>query len=68
MNIEFILTEYPLPLSIMEHINQYLQNTRNQYDKGVLIENQLHENPLKQFEVWMQEAIAANQLEPNAMD
>ncbi len=68
MNIEFILTDYPLPLSIMEHINQYLQNTRNQYDKGVLIENQLHENPLKQFEAWMQEAIAANQPEPNAMD
>lgn len=52
----------------MEHINRYLQNTRNQYDKGVLLENQLHENPLKQFEIWMQEAIAANQPETNAMD
>jgi pyridoxamine 5'-phosphate oxidase len=53
---------------IMEHINQYLQNTRNQYDNSVLIENQLHENPLKQFEIWMREAIAANQPEVNAMD
>ena len=52
----------------MDHINQYLQNTRNQYDKGVLLENQLHENPLKQFEIWMQEAIQANQPETNAMD
>lgn len=53
---------------IMEHINQYLQNTRNQYDNSVLLENQLHENPLKQFEIWMREAIAANQPETNAMD
>jgi pyridoxamine 5'-phosphate oxidase len=52
----------------MEHINLYLQNTRNQYDNSVLIENQLHENPLKQFEIWMKEAIAANQPEVNAMD
>lgn len=52
----------------MKHINEYLQNTRNQYDKGVLIENNLHENPLMQFEIWMQEAISANVPEPNAMD
>lgn len=52
----------------MKHLNEYLQVTRIQYDKGILAENHLHENPLKQFEIWMQEAIAAGVAEPNAMD
>jgi len=68
MNFKFILMPFPLTLCNMEHINQYLQHTRNQYDKGVLIENQLHEDPLKQFDFWMREAIAAEVPEPNAMD
>lgn len=52
----------------MKHLNEYLQGTRIQYDKGILAENHLHENPLIQFENWMQEAIAAGVAEPNAMD
>ena len=51
----------------MENINQFLQNTRHQYDKGILTENHLQENPISQFEIWMNEAISANVAEPNAM-
>lgn len=52
----------------MKHLNEYLQGTRIQYDKGILAENHLHENPLIQFENWMKEAIEAGVAEPNAMD
>ncbi|MBL7925010.1 MAG: pyridoxamine 5'-phosphate oxidase [Bacteroidia bacterium] len=52
----------------MKHLNDYLQGSRIQYDKGILAENHLLEDPLKQFEVWMHEAIAAGVAEPNAMD
>ncbi len=52
----------------MEKINQYLQHTRQQYDKGILAENNLNPDPLLQFEIWMQEAIEQAVPEPNAMD
>lgn len=52
----------------MKHLNEYLQGSRIQYDRGILAENHLHENPLNQFQIWMQEAITAGVAEPNAMD
>ena len=52
----------------MENINDFLQHSRHQYDKGILTENNLNENPILQFEIWMKEAIEANVPEPNAMD
>ncbi|MBK9399364.1 MAG: pyridoxamine 5'-phosphate oxidase [Bacteroidetes bacterium] len=52
----------------MKHLNEYLQGSRIQYDKGILSENHLLENPLDQFEAWMKEAIAAGVFEPNAVD
>lgn len=52
----------------MRHLNEYLQGARIQYDRGILSENHLLENPLDQFEAWMKEAIAAGVAEPNAMD
>ncbi len=51
----------------MENINEFLQHTRHQYDKGIISDNQLLEDPIKQFEMWMKEAITANVAEPNAM-
>jgi len=52
----------------MHHLNDFLQSSRIQYDKGILAENHLDADPLKQFEIWMQEAIDAGVPEPNAMD
>ena len=52
----------------MKKINDFLQHTRQQYDQGILHENHLDEDPIKQFEIWMHEAIAAGVPEPNAMD
>ncbi len=58
----------PANFASMKHLNEYLQGSRIQYDRGILAENHLAGNPLEQFEVWMQEAIAAGVAEPNAMD
>lgn len=52
----------------MHQLNDFLQSSRIQYDKGILAENHLDADPLKQFEIWMQEAIDAGVPEPNAMD
>lgn len=52
----------------MKSINEYLQHTRHQYDRGILAENHLDPDPLNQFMIWMQEAIHGGVPEPNAMD
>lgn len=52
----------------MKTINEFLQHTRHQYDKGILAENHLDPDPLNQFMIWMQEAIHGGVPEPNAMD
>lgn len=52
----------------MKKINDFLQHTRLQYDQGILHENNLNEDPIKQFENWFQEAVDAGVPEPNAMD
>ncbi|MFM7015035.1 MAG: pyridoxamine 5'-phosphate oxidase [Bacteroidota bacterium] len=45
----------------------HLQQMREQYDKGILSENDLHENPMKQFEKWFTVALNNEVPEPNAM-
>lgn len=52
----------------MKHLNDYLQGARIQYDRGILSENHLVENPLDQFEIWFREAVDAGVAEPNALD
>lgn len=52
----------------MKPLNEYLQSSRIQYDKGILAENHLLEDPILQFGAWMEEAISAGVAEPNAMD
>ena len=44
-----------------------LQNLRKDYSSASLIEKDSDANPIKQFDAWFNEAIAANVLEPNAM-
>jgi pyridoxamine 5'-phosphate oxidase len=44
-----------------------IADLRKSYEKAELNENASHADPLKQFEHWLQEAIAAEVPEPNAM-
>lgn len=44
-----------------------LENLRTEYTKGGLERDNLHENPIEQFKVWMQQTIAAKLPDPNAM-
>ena len=44
-----------------------LADLRRNYEKGTLDENSLAENPLEQLRAWLEEAKAAETLEPNAM-
>jgi pyridoxamine 5'-phosphate oxidase len=44
-----------------------LADLRKSYSKGELDETSAHANPLQQFSHWLQEAIAAQVPEPNAM-
>jgi pyridoxamine 5'-phosphate oxidase len=44
-----------------------LQNLRQDYSSASLSETTISSNPVKQFESWFNEAVAANALEPNAM-
>ena len=41
--------------------------TRKEYTQGTLEKESLLENPLEQLQLWLQEASAANILEPNGM-
>jgi pyridoxamine 5'-phosphate oxidase len=45
----------------------HLQDLRKSYDLGELLEGQVNSNPLAQFKAWLNQAIAAQILEPNAM-
>jgi pyridoxamine 5'-phosphate oxidase len=47
--------------------SHHLQQMREQYDKGILSENELDGNPMKQFEKWFTDAINNEVPEPNAM-
>ena len=44
-----------------------IANLRKSYEKAELNEDASHADPLRQFEQWLQEAIAAEVPEPNAM-
>jgi pyridoxamine 5'-phosphate oxidase len=44
-----------------------LQDLRKSYELGELLEGQVAANPLAQFQAWLNQAIAAQLLEPNAM-
>ncbi len=44
-----------------------LQDLRKSYELGELLEGQVASNPLVQFQTWLNQAIAAQLLEPNAM-
>ncbi|MBO6587244.1 MAG: pyridoxamine 5'-phosphate oxidase [Gracilimonas sp.] len=47
--------------------NEKLQKLREDYSKHSLDESDVHKNPFKQFERWMEEAVEAEVPEPNAM-
>ena len=47
--------------------NEILQNLRQEYESSSLDESTVLKNPLRQFEKWLQEAIACGLPEPNAM-
>lgn len=40
---------------------------RKNYERGELLESNAHADPLKQFEIWLQDAVNAQCPEPNAM-
>lgn len=44
-----------------------LQSLRTEYTKGGLERDDLHENPIEQFRLWMQQTIDAQLPDPNAM-
>jgi len=44
-----------------------ISEIREDYREDGLLESEVHANPLKQFELWMQEAIDAGIHQPNAM-
>lgn len=45
-----------------------LHNIREEYRKRVLSQHDCHENPIKQFELWLNEAIAGQVNEPTAVN
>ncbi len=44
-----------------------LSDLRTDYQKNSLSENQVHADPLEQFSIWLNDALTANVIEPNAM-
>ena len=45
----------------------YIEGLREDYSNGILEEHNVLSDPMKQFEKWFSEAIAAQCMEPNAM-
>lgn len=43
-----------------------LENMRSEYIKKSLSENEVNKNPIKQFEIWFQEAVESKLKDPNA--
>jgi pyridoxamine 5'-phosphate oxidase len=48
-------------------INEYIKSLRTNYSKHSLDEKEVNADPLRQFELWMKEAIEAKVNEPHAM-
>ena len=44
-----------------------VQNLRLDYKAATLLETDVHENPITQFDIWFKQALDAQILEPNAM-
>ncbi len=51
----------------MEDITNYLNSVRRDYSGKQLDIDSVSPNPLKQFELWFEEAVGAQVLDPNAM-
>ena len=51
----------------MEVINSKIVSLRKEYSSAFLNEEDVHQNPFKQFELWMHQAVEAEILEPHAM-
>ena len=47
--------------------NKDIQNLRQDYSAAVLTEKEIKQDPIKQFDKWFNEAVAAEVHEPNAM-
>ncbi|GAB3928919.1 pyridoxamine 5'-phosphate oxidase [Mucilaginibacter myungsuensis] len=47
--------------------NQELQNLRQDYSAATLTEKEVKQDPIRQFEKWFEDAVAAEIHEPNAM-
>lgn len=48
-------------------MSQFLAELRRDYTLGALTKTNVDSDPIRQFQRWMQEAIAAQLPEPNAM-
>ena len=48
-------------------MSDYIANLRLNYTRRQLLETDVDPNPLKQFQTWFDEALAADIIEPNAM-
>ncbi|MFZ0565663.1 MAG: pyridoxamine 5'-phosphate oxidase [Chlamydiales bacterium] len=48
-------------------MKQSIEKLRHEYGEVPLLEKELHSDPLKQFSIWLEEAIQAEIMEPNAM-
>lgn len=51
----------------MNEVSDQVRNLRTDYTKGALVEAAVKANPIEQFQRWMDEAIAAEAMEANAM-
>jgi pyridoxamine 5'-phosphate oxidase len=48
-------------------MNRDISNMRENYDRGFLLEGDVHQSPYVQFKTWLEEALQSNVLEANAM-
>lgn len=53
---------------VMEDLRKQIIKLREDFTKGVLIEEKIHKNPASQFEFWLQQAVDAKVSEVQAMD
>lgn len=65
-NIKIVDTAKPTPVIYTETMKN-IADLRKSYERAELNEDASHADPMKQFEQWLSEAIAAQVPEPNAM-
>ena len=44
-----------------------LKDLRENYELGELLEGNIHQDPMQQFSIWMEDAIKSDEKEPNSM-